>query len=337
MTTINNDRDLTVSFCRVLAMMMVVAAHYTNLFEQISIFGFDLNSNILSEFFSIGVYIFFFISGYLYGNKKIVDKKIWIKKRVLRIFIPLYIYLFLDYTIFGNQIQIKSLLLQLVNMQGVYQILPLLKHVPGPWFFSVIMIDYLLLLIVDKHFRIEETNISKHHILLLLLLFVCSVCGINISGIYVFFCGYLYAKNRKNTLLKIKNKNFYFLIVFIFAIIIRLISIKVLSQENIYTLFVVPISTLLIVISILETVDLLIKDNARLKELISSNIFSIVDSVSIYVYLFHEKLFILANTSNVILSIISYFVVLLSTVLFSYLLYKIGNYIECKISKLIGT
>ena len=56
-------KDVSIQIVRICAMFSILACH---LVQELN------NSKIaqLAQFFNVGVYIFLFLSGYLYGNKK---------------------------------------------------------------------------------------------------------------------------------------------------------------------------------------------------------------------------------------------------------------------------
>lgn len=103
---------------------------------------------------NIGVQVFFFMSGYLYGGKKIAERTQWLKKNIFKICKPYWIYLSLILPIISvltvdNVTVVKSVAAYLClqgfgeNINGIGQ------H----WFISYILICYLLTaFILDKYF-----------------------------------------------------------------------------------------------------------------------------------------------------------------------------------------
>ena len=130
-----------------MAMLFIIACHFCA----------HLGNNMLSEVFQVGVFIFFFISGFLYGDKKIDDYKKWFLNRVKRIFIPLYLYILLNICLHGGITINKTLIFQLFNLQGLFMIFQKMSLIDGPWFFTVIMICYILLIFIKK----EEDKLDK--------------------------------------------------------------------------------------------------------------------------------------------------------------------------------
>lgn len=67
-----NNKDYSISILRVIGMISIVLCHF---------FGW-LKINALAQFLNYGVYLFLFISGYLYANKQIDNYKQWIVTRL---------------------------------------------------------------------------------------------------------------------------------------------------------------------------------------------------------------------------------------------------------------
>lgn len=74
--------DYSVSVTRVCAMFFIIICHLGSYFGLVPV----------GQFFNVGVPIFFLISGYLYGDKKIFDTGKWIKGRLVRIYVPLLLW-----------------------------------------------------------------------------------------------------------------------------------------------------------------------------------------------------------------------------------------------------
>lgn len=92
-------RDVSIQLIRILSMFLIIIGCHL-----ISEFGNDILKKA-GQIFNVGVYIFLFISGYLYGDKIIKNKKKWYFKRLKRILIPMYIFMvfvFALYALKGN-------------------------------------------------------------------------------------------------------------------------------------------------------------------------------------------------------------------------------------------
>ena len=79
-------RQISLQILRIFSMLMIVLCHLCNE-SKIGIF---VN---LAQLLNVGVFIFLFMSGYLYGRKKKIDVNEFYKKRAVKIMIPFYLFL----------------------------------------------------------------------------------------------------------------------------------------------------------------------------------------------------------------------------------------------------
>lgn len=143
MTTKNNinvqspKKDLAIQLIRVVAMMMVVIGH---IIDNINIPA----KSVLAQVSNTGVFIFVFISGVLFGRNKITQWGRWFKKRFIRIFIPLWIFVIIDsiveYCLWGIYFP-KGIIMAMFNLQGFY-----VRYfgMVSLWFITLIMICYII-------------------------------------------------------------------------------------------------------------------------------------------------------------------------------------------------
>ncbi len=95
-----------------------------------------------------------------------------------------------------------SLVLILLNLQGLQHLFPTFISVNGPWFFTVIMLCYLLLIPYKKA---EARHHQIKNWIMLIIIFAFSVIA-SISGVFYFFGGYIITKlgfndgKKRNTL-----------------------------------------------------------------------------------------------------------------------------------------
>lgn len=162
-----------ISVTRIIATLMIIVCHLLQ----------SASSSLLSDLvqvFNVGVTVFFFISGFLNGQKKIESRTRWILKKTCRIFIPYYIYfLFIIILLFVYNpylLNFKSVLFYILNLQGIVHVyLPFSSHL---WFISVIFIFYMITPIISTLIRkIEKIKnliyiISIIGIIQLLLVFI---------------------------------------------------------------------------------------------------------------------------------------------------------------------
>jgi peptidoglycan/LPS O-acetylase OafA/YrhL len=115
--------------------------------------------SIVVQVANSGVFIFILISGFLYGNKNVSNWKAWFLKRLTRIYIPLWIFMIIDFiveAIVWNIFNIKYVFIYAFNLQGILGV-----NIGGTnlWFLTLIMICYLLTPVFQW---IKQKKISKN-------------------------------------------------------------------------------------------------------------------------------------------------------------------------------
>lgn len=131
------QRNISIQLIRILAMFLIFFDHMLNFVS------FPMRTAIV-QMANSGVFIFLFISGFLFGNRHINNWKQWFLKRFTRICIPLWIFMsvdfFVEYVIW-NVFDIKLVLIYALNLQGIFGV-----NIGGMnlWFLTLIMICYIL-------------------------------------------------------------------------------------------------------------------------------------------------------------------------------------------------
>lgn len=192
--------NLSISVIRVVSMLSIVLGHICS---WGGVYTYQLGN--------LGVDIFLLISGYLYGNKVISNKRRFIVGRVTRVMLPFWIMTFVltIYLIFQGQFKmaLSQFIEAALNLQGISWIFTNFIghrfHVVGLshcWFLTVIMICYILVLII-KNTKFER-GVDSH---ILVALFVTVIMhtllttvGFNLRYIISYFIGYFYARAEKN-------------------------------------------------------------------------------------------------------------------------------------------
>lgn len=182
---------------------------------------------------------FLLISGYLYANKEIVNKKVFLINRAIKILLPMWIWsLFISIMeIVGTHqitLPISSFFIVLFNLQGLDSILifgdyfsdRLLDSVAAFWFVTVIFICYIILALI-KNTKIDKwiKNNKKIFIGVLIVSQVLFVFmfKIQLGYMFSFFIGYaFYSTNEID-----KKKTVLYLI---FVVIFGLLRIKLRSS-----------------------------------------------------------------------------------------------------------
>lgn len=130
-------RNISIQLIRVTAMFMIILDHI------LCNVSFPIQA-IIVQMANSGVFIFLFISGYLYGNRNIDNWENWFCKRFIRICIPLWIFMIIDFiveAILWKSFSMKYVFIYVFNLQGI-----LGTNIGGTnlWFLTLIMLCYLI-------------------------------------------------------------------------------------------------------------------------------------------------------------------------------------------------
>ena len=177
-----------ITIIRVLSMLSIIIGHLLS------------SSNVsyiksLGQFCYIGVTLFFYISGFLYGQKRL--KKDFIINRIKKVFLPelffSVIILFLYYAInsISTDILIKYILIYMANIQYFFDYLFGIGHL---WFISIIMICYFLTVILNK---MNYKIICYGSLILLVLCVFCLFVNQMLSQLLIYILVYILAIVKK--------------------------------------------------------------------------------------------------------------------------------------------
>lgn len=138
-----SKRNVSIQLIRIVAMFMIITDHLL-CFVNFS------GKSIIVQITNSGVLIFLFISGYLFGQKEILDWKNWFISRLLRVCIPVWIFVLIDLIVeqlLYNRFQIKYIFIYAFNVQGF------VNGIQGGiplWFITLILICYLITPLLSK-------------------------------------------------------------------------------------------------------------------------------------------------------------------------------------------
>ena len=195
------EKNYGITIIRVLAMLSIILGHYC---KMVGINEYQL--------LSIGVEIFLFISGYLYGSKEIDNKIAWIWQRIKRLMLPYWVVLIVITVVrlaFNYVVPNKLLLFNLFGIQGLNRIFLNLDtgSVQGygqTWFITILWVCYILMLCF-KYNNNMESFVTKRPKFSLVVVVVMQIglafLGIQIVYIICYFIGYFVSK-RENWLTK---------------------------------------------------------------------------------------------------------------------------------------
>lgn len=144
------EKNYTISLIRFLSLLSIITCHILQ--------GLNLEA---AFWFNIGVQIFLFMSGFLYGQKQINNPKHWFIKQFKKIYIPYVILaviiILIDYIFFNIKYSKTTIIVNLLGLQGFINIIPTISHT---WFISYILLCYFITPILQSiKFNIMEKKI----------------------------------------------------------------------------------------------------------------------------------------------------------------------------------
>lgn len=280
----NSRYDYSISYARVCAMFFIIICHL----------GSHFGSVLIGQFFNVGVPIFFMISGYLYGGRSILDLKTWLKKRMIRLYIPLMLWgiCMSVFTLMQGETlpSIKEYMFFFLNLHGLnflFYNMPDLAW--GPWFLTVIMFCYFfvaLYQLIEKRYKRVDVIFHYGGIIPLIVFVIFAYLGVNVT--LSFLVGY--GLKKRGVLEKTKHYNIAVAVVtFVIAVALRVVTKPLLDGTILYNQVVVEISHLMIAAAFFVGVRWLFEVYGTLmKKVASSRLFRWLDKISIYVYISHD-------------------------------------------------
>ncbi len=267
-------REVHIEIYRIIAMFLIIICHICQESTNTLIVS-------LGQIFNVGVFCFFFLSGYLYSNKKIENNKEWIKKRLKKILVPFYIFMIILFLInfIKKDLELWLIPAYLFNVQYFFGYTTGGGHL---WFLTIIMICYFFLPILKK----IETKINLNYILVILLIlgvitsYIHFKVGYTFLYLFTFTSGYSWKRIEKKTqIAPIKS-----LVIMGVALIIRILGKKLFDGTPFYDIILFSITHLMLAIGLYcfikeITKKFTIKENIIIKHL---------DELSFYIYLTHN-------------------------------------------------
>lgn len=164
-----SKRNVSIQLMRIVAMFMIVMDH--TLYYCV----FPLKP-IVIQLTNSAVFIFLFISGYLFGKKNITNWKNWFIKRGARILIPFWVIIVIDFVvenIFWHNLTLKEAVIYTFNLQGIFGTRFSLTPV---WFLTLLMICYIITPLLNwlKKTRISRGLIAASVVLYCIAQILCS-------------------------------------------------------------------------------------------------------------------------------------------------------------------
>jgi len=269
-------KDFVIQITRIVAMFMIIICHLVQEFDNRYI-------QMTSQFFNVGVFIFIFISGYLYGTKNIDNPKKWIWNRFTKIMIPVYIFMIF---IFGLEIcvlhnfEIKYVFIYLFDLQFILGTVLGAQHL---WFLTIIMICYIITPILYKN---KEKLLKNYKIVLVMI----SILGIGLSYVqqdlgrtFLYLLLYISAYVYRNIKVDKRKSKILLGVSIIGLFAIRLVTRKFWDGTILYNTLVVCFTQILLAYNIYWFLNELFK-NVKIENVLVINH---LDTISYYVYITH--------------------------------------------------
>ena len=181
-------RNYSISAIRFISMLMIIACH---ILQGLQIkWAFWVN---------VGVQLFFFVSGFLYGKKIIVDAKKFYVKRIKRVLFPyiivLAISLLLEFFVLKNHYPITKIVGCFMGFGAFVGNISILSHT---WFVSYILLCYLLVPILQNIFNSDKFKNNFFFLIFFTVLIQMfqkfGVINAEASCLNNFVFGYFYSK-----------------------------------------------------------------------------------------------------------------------------------------------
>ncbi|MBR0410775.1 MAG: acyltransferase [Eubacterium sp.] len=222
----NFRKDYSISCARFIAMCFIVGCHMM----QRDDFSTDIQGAHIgwAFWFNIGVQMFLFISGYLYGKRKKIDILPFYKKSFPKILVDYYVFIVVMLIVICF-----SPLLD-IGVSGAFKLLTFSGTVPGLdhlWFIATIMFCYLLTPIFSEIINaIDERSNCRFWIESIVLLLIVQVAimvffrSFSAAWINCFVIGMIYCKIEQR---EIVNRRLFNVIVIVLCLLIVPIQFRI--------------------------------------------------------------------------------------------------------------
>lgn len=327
--------DYSVLVTRVMATCFIVICHLMSFFQY----------SALAQLLSVGVPIFYFISGYLYAEKDIGNEKQWLLKRFFKLYIPLLFWLFIVTA--SRILQGQALLpwyeyfVTLLNLQGVNFIFTFIPDVfNAPWFFTTIMCCYISLIFEKKYENRIKSRVfwsnSWFYILLMGSLLLIPI-GINTFNFYGFYLGIIFKKRR--IVYKTNTNGFWGIAIIVVMCLIR-VSAHYYFDDTLMYRIITPVTQSWIAIGVFLFINYLQYQFTDLfVSIASSRLLTLLNGVSLYVYVCHRWFFdgtILRTFDLRVSFVIRVLIYAMSVIVCATLLKQVCEPIEKRVDKVCG-
>ena len=180
-------RDPAISIVRVLAFLSIITCHIMQYYDC-----------ELAWWFNVGVQVFLYLSGYLYGRKEIKDEMEFYRKQFIKILVPYYVVI------------VFAIIVQLLFLKNEISVIRIAKAVlcygtlsggEHLWFVPTILFCYLLTPLFDK---VNDSIFKKQNPLIYFSIVIIALSVIiklfvpyfNSAWVVCFYLGHIFGKNE---------------------------------------------------------------------------------------------------------------------------------------------
>lgn len=272
-----------ISFLRVFSMLCILLCHYVQQYPNPVI-------KSTSQFFNVGVQLFFIISGFCFGLQgEISSPGKWYAKRLKRIYIPYELFLLIYFVIFlilSKKIYWRDWGMYVLGLQGTYFRIPGIEQT---WFITSLLACYAVTPLISVIYKKLNEKSLRIKILIGAAAFAVytGICFVPndyfysaASPIVFFAAAYFYGRDYKYNPPKRKTAVLSFFAV-IAAFAAMLASHMMFGGTLLHTGFVSGTTHYIAAIGIFKVFEYVFR-NAR-----ENKIINYIDSISFEVYLCH--------------------------------------------------
>lgn len=192
-------KDTAISFVRIMSMLFIIICHLGSFYDSAAV----------AQLFNVGVPVFLFISGFLYGKKDICSWMDWGKKRWISLMLPCYLWIMLLVMVGAlmnvEMVNTQSCWLVLFNLQGLsfladaFNWAQVSEGIGALWFLTALMLCYACLPLLQKIQPWIQSRSQWGIVYLLLIAFVLKcICdytlGIHLGYLLTFCIGYFWSR-----------------------------------------------------------------------------------------------------------------------------------------------
>lgn len=281
-----------VSVYRVCAMLMIFVGHFVNAYEIAAV----------SQMLIVGVEMFLFLSGWLYGDKKIENPGTWLWRRFLRVCVPASVWSMIAGLLYalidGSYPSMSQVIVSLLNLQGLGRIVNIsvssipLAHL---WFVTIIMLCYMAVPLLDRWTSREITpgNIWQITILVGVLVALLCYAGIRLASLFCFLLGYF----MKRAHVTIRGRSYCVLTLFVLGIsVFRLLCRHYIDGTVLYDEVITLYNRIALAVWLFYSLLYLEENTTIINHIAHRKLFSVLEKTNYYIYLTHY-MFVAGNFS----------------------------------------